>query len=92
MQRKVLRTESEGGNWIENIRGERKAKSDASSGDQILYSVKRHDSKWQKELTVRNFIKLNRESCCVTSRRRSCFESQRSKDTREAKEPMLVHS
>ena len=52
MQRKVLRTESEGGNWIENIRGERKAKSDASSGDQILYSVKRHDSKWQKELTV----------------------------------------
>lgn len=52
MQRKVLRTESEGGNWIENIRGERRAMSDVSSGDQILYSVKRRDSKWQKELTV----------------------------------------
>lgn len=33
MQRKVLRTASEGENWIENIRGERKAKSDISSGD-----------------------------------------------------------
>lgn len=45
MQRNVLRTESEGGSWIENIRGERKAMSDISSGDQILYSVKRCDSK-----------------------------------------------
>ncbi len=52
MQRKVLRTESEGGNWIENIRGERKAMSDISTGDQIPFSVKRCDSKWQKELTV----------------------------------------
>lgn len=33
MQRKVLRTATEEGNWIENIRGERKAMSDAPSGD-----------------------------------------------------------
>lgn len=33
MQRKVLRTATEEGNWVENIRGEREAMSDISSGD-----------------------------------------------------------
>lgn len=32
MQREVLRTASEMGNWTENIRGERKPMSDISSG------------------------------------------------------------
>lgn len=53
MQKEVLRTESVCvcGGGIENIRGERKAMSDISSEDKILCSVKRCNSKWQKELT-----------------------------------------
>lgn len=47
MQREVLRTECEGGNWI----GEKKGVSDVSSGDQILCSVRGCDSKLHKELT-----------------------------------------
>lgn len=49
-----VRTESGKGDWMENIRGGRKAMSDVSLGEKILCPVKSWDSEWQKELTTWN--------------------------------------